>query len=90
MAERVLARKLSKAGLADVEFFGHTGYGIDEISDYPLFTPNLIEVMRQTLSPSRQRHLAVAVIVRARKPAGIDSVRRHETVLLTPLLHGNH
>jgi hypothetical protein len=52
-----------------VEFFGHTGYGIDEISDYPLFTPNLIEVMRQTLSPSRQRHLAVAVIVRARKPA---------------------
>ena len=69
MAERVFARKLSKAGFIDVEFFGHTGYGIDEISDYPLFTPNLIEVMRQTLPPSRQRHLAVAVIVRARKPA---------------------
>ena len=67
MAERVFAKKLTNAGFVDVEFFGHTGYGIAEISLYPLFTPDLIEAMRRTLSPSQQRHLAVGVIVRARK-----------------------
>lgn len=69
MAERVFAKKLANAGFVDVEFFGHSGYGIDEISLYPLFTPELIDVMRRTLPPSRQQHLAVGVIVRAQKAA---------------------
>ncbi len=67
MAERVFAKKLTKAGFIGLEFFGHTEYGIDEVSLYPLFTPDLIETMRRTLPASRQRHLAVSVIVRARK-----------------------
>jgi hypothetical protein len=69
VAERVFAKKLTNAGFVDVEFFGHSGYGIDEISLYPLFTPDLIEVMRRTFPPQLQRHLAVGVIIRARKAA---------------------
>lgn len=69
MAERVFAQKLSNAGFVEGEFFGHTGYGIEEMSLYPLFPPDLIELMRKTLPASRQRHLAVAVIIRAKKPA---------------------
>ena len=68
MAERVFAKKLSKAGFKDLETFGHTPYGIDEVKPYPLFPAALIEVMRQVLDPQRQRHLCTGVTLRARKP----------------------
>lgn len=68
MAERVFARKVQKVGFVDLEIFGHTPYGIDEVARYPLFPPELIQVMRKVLPPERRRHLATGVIVRARRP----------------------
>jgi hypothetical protein len=34
-----------------------------------LFTPEVIEVMRRTIPPEHQDHVATGVIVKARKPA---------------------
>ena len=34
----------------------------------PLFTPEILEVMRRTIPPERYDHVATAVIVKARKP----------------------
>jgi hypothetical protein len=69
MAERVFAGKLERAGFAEIWVGGHRPFGIDEASLYPLFTPEAIEVMRRTIPPDQQDHVATGVIVKARKPA---------------------
>ena len=69
LAERVFAEKLERAGFENVWVGGHQPYGIDDAAKYPLFTPELIELMRRTISPDRQDHVATGVIVKARRPA---------------------
>jgi hypothetical protein len=68
LAERVFAEKLERAGFEDVWVGGHQPYGIDDAAKYPLFTRELIEVMRRTISRDRQAYVATGVIVKARKP----------------------
>jgi arsenite methyltransferase len=68
MAERVFAGKLERAGFADIWVGGHRPFGIDQATLYPLFTSDVIEVMRRTIPPDRQGHVATGVIVKARKP----------------------
>jgi arsenite methyltransferase len=69
MAERVFAGKLEKAGFTGVWVGGHRPFGIDEAALYPLFTSEVIEVMRRTIPVERQDHVATGVIVKANKPA---------------------
>jgi arsenite methyltransferase len=68
LAERVFAEKLERAGFENVWVGGHQPYGIDDAAKYPLFTPELIDLMRRTISPDHQDHVATGVIVKARKP----------------------
>jgi arsenite methyltransferase len=68
MAERVFAGKLQRAGFADVWVGGHRSFGIDQAALYPLFTPEILQVMRQTIPADRRDHVATGVIVKARKP----------------------
>jgi arsenite methyltransferase len=68
MAERVFAGKLDRAGFAGVWVGGHRPFGIDEAALYPLFPPEVIEVMRRTIPPGHHDHVATGVIVKARKP----------------------
>jgi hypothetical protein len=69
MAERVFAAKLESVGFTSVWVGGHRPTGIDEASHYPLFTEEVIGLMRSTISPERHDHVATGVIVKARKPA---------------------
>jgi len=69
LAERVFAEKLERAGFVDVWVGGHQPYGIDDAAKYPLFTPELIEIMRRTISVDHQDHVATGVIVKAHRPA---------------------
>jgi arsenite methyltransferase len=69
MAERVFADKLERAGFADIWVGGHRPFGIDEAALYPLFTSEVIEVMRRAIPPDHHDHVATGVIVKARKPA---------------------
>jgi len=68
LAERVFAEKLGRAGFIDVWVGGHRPTSIDEASLYPLFTDDVIRLMRQTIPQERHDHVATAVIVKARKP----------------------
>jgi hypothetical protein len=68
LAERVFAEKLERAGFVDVWVGGHQPFGIDDAARYPLFTPEVIEVMRRTISRDRQDHVATGVIVKAQRP----------------------
>ena len=47
---------------------GHQPFGIDQAALYPLFTPEVIQVMRDTIPADHQDHVATGVIVKARKP----------------------
>lgn len=68
LAERVFAEKLGRAGFVDVWLGGHRPQSIDEASQYPLFTHEVIELMRRALAPELHDHVATSVIVKARKP----------------------
>jgi hypothetical protein len=68
MAERVFAAKLERVGFTGMWVGGHRPFGIDEASMYPLFTSDLIGVMRRTIPLDRQSHVATGVIVKARRP----------------------
>jgi arsenite methyltransferase len=68
LAERVFAEKLGRAGLVDVWVGGHKPTSIDEIASYPLFTQEVIELMRTTIPKERHDHVATSVIVKARRP----------------------
>lgn len=68
MAERVFAAKLQGVGFENVWVGGHRPSGIAEASHYPLFTEEVIELMRKTLPPERHDHVATGVVVKARKP----------------------
>jgi arsenite methyltransferase len=68
LAERVFAEKLERAGFADVWVGGHRPFGIADAALFPLFTADVIEVMRRTIPVERHDHVATAVIVKATKP----------------------
>jgi hypothetical protein len=68
MAERVFAKKLDKAGFTDFRFSGRRAYSIEDCAVFPLFTPELLALMRRLISPERQSCVATSVIVRALRP----------------------
>jgi hypothetical protein len=62
--------KLQKMGFADVRRGEELPYGVEECAQYPLFTPELIALMRRLIPPERQPNIARSVIFIARKPGG--------------------
>ena len=68
LAERVFAEKLERAGFANVWVGGHQPFGIEDAALMPLFTSEVIEVMRRTISVEDQDRVATAVIIKASKP----------------------
>lgn len=75
LAERVFALKVEKAGFVGFEVLERRPFRLEDVADYPLFTPDLIATMRELLSPEQQREVAVAVTVRTRRPSEADDVR---------------
>jgi hypothetical protein len=76
LAERVFAEKLERAGFANVWIGGHRSFGIEDAALMPLFSPEVIEVMRRTISGDQQNRVATSVIIKASKPNGDEVVRR--------------
>jgi hypothetical protein len=68
LAERVFAEKLARAGFAEVWVGGHRPFGIADAALFPLFTREVIDVMRRTIPREHHDHVATAVIVKAAKP----------------------
>jgi arsenite methyltransferase len=68
LAERAFAAKLRKAGFADVWIGEKVPYGIEHAALYPLFTPDLVDLMRRLIPPDRQDRVAISVIAKALKP----------------------
>jgi arsenite methyltransferase len=67
LTERDFVAKLEKAGFLDIEILERSPVGVDDLALYPLFTPDLLELMRRLIPAERQGAVAVAVVVRARR-----------------------
>jgi arsenite methyltransferase len=68
LTERDFVAKLETAGFRDVEVLDRSPTGVEDLALYPLFTPDLLDLMRHLLPPHRQDAVGIAVVVRARLP----------------------
>jgi hypothetical protein len=68
LTERDFVAKLERAGFLDIQVRERRPMSVDDAALYPLFTPDLLELMRKLIPPDRQRELAVAVVITARLP----------------------
>lgn len=68
LTERDFVAKLEKAGFEGIEVLDRQPMSVDDAALYPLFTPDLLDLMRALIPLERQRELAVAVVVTARRP----------------------
>ena len=66
LTERDFVAKLEQAGFEDVELLHREPVGVDDCALYPLFTDELLALMRRLIPPERQNAVATAVVVRAR------------------------
>lgn len=70
LTERDFVEKLESAGFEQIEVRDRQPMSVDDAALYPLFTPDLLELMRTLIPLERQRELAVAIVVTAALPAG--------------------
>lgn len=73
VSERVLRTKLARAGFVDVEIDGHMPLGIDDVAVYPLFTPEVLDLMRRLIPVEEQHRIAEAVLLQAARGAPGDA-----------------
>lgn len=68
LAEGDFRRQLERAGFIDVRVLHREALGIEDCALYPLFSEEVIELMRRLIPPERQGDVAVAVVVAAELP----------------------
>lgn len=68
LSEGVLTRKLGNVGFTDVTLSEHIDFSLDDVLLYPLFTDDVVDLMRRLLSPAAQEKVAVSLVARAVKP----------------------
>ena len=65
LAERDFVEKLHRAGFRDVEIVRREPVGMDQLALYPLFTEDLLDLMRRLIPGDRHDSVATAIVVRA-------------------------
>jgi hypothetical protein len=66
LTERDLVTKLEKAGFHDIRIHARQPLSIDDLALYPLFTPDLLALMRRHITPAAQTEIGTVVVVSAR------------------------
>lgn len=68
LSERVFTKKLVRAGFEGVELSDHVPLSVDDVANYPLFTPAIVDLMHTVIPADQQRQVTVSLVVRATKP----------------------
>ena len=68
LTERVFVTKLENVGFESIELLERFPFPLARAADYPLFTPDLVDMMYRLIPPHKQEQVAVSVIVKARMP----------------------
>jgi arsenite methyltransferase len=66
LTERDFVDKLGRAGFGEITVHERRPVSIDDLTLYPLFTDELIDLMRKLIPPDRQGAVATAIVVTAR------------------------
>jgi arsenite methyltransferase len=66
LTERDFVEKLERAGFGNITIRERRPVSIDDLTLYPLFTDELIDLMRKLIPPDRQGAVATAIVVTAR------------------------
>jgi len=69
LAEHDFVRKLEKTGFVDIQVRHRQDLSIDDCALYPLFSDEVITLMRNLIPLERQQAVAVAVVITAALPA---------------------
>lgn len=59
--------KLKNIGFANVQRLEEISFGLDDCAQYPVFTPGLLDVMRQHIPRERWTRIARSITFTARK-----------------------
>jgi arsenite methyltransferase len=65
LTERDFVDKLAKAGFHEIEIRHREPVSVDDLSLYPLFTDEIIELMRELIPVAGQRAVATSIVVTA-------------------------
>lgn len=65
LTERDFVTKLERAGFTKIEILERSPMGIDDCALYPLFTPDVLDLMRTLIPSERQQTIGTAIVVRA-------------------------
>jgi quercetin dioxygenase-like cupin family protein len=76
LSEPVFTKKLANAGFVDIGLSERTPLSIDDVALYPLFTPEVLSLMRRLLPAAAQQRIAMSLIARAHKPTTSTSPPR--------------
>ncbi|MEX1141100.1 MAG: methyltransferase domain-containing protein [Thermoleophilaceae bacterium] len=68
LKEEDFVHQLEKAGFDDVEVLHREPLSVDDCALYPLFTDEVIALMRELIPADRQAEVAISVVVRAAYP----------------------
>jgi arsenite methyltransferase len=66
LAERDFVDKLKRVGFIGVTVVERAPYGIDDAVMYPLFTDELVELMRTLIAREKQDRIGMSVVLKAR------------------------
>lgn len=69
LEEEDFVRQLEKSGFENVEVLHREPLGVDDCALYPLFTDEVIRLMRELIPAEKQEQVAVSVVVRASRQA---------------------
>lgn len=67
LTERDFVEKLEKAEFGEIDVHHREPVSVDDLALYPLFTPELIELMRTLVPPERQAAVATSIVLTARR-----------------------
>ena len=65
LTERVFVTKLDRVGFDDIQILDRLPFALERATDYPLFTPDLIALMRELIPADKQHEIATSLIVSA-------------------------
>jgi arsenite methyltransferase len=66
MAERDFVQKLKRVGFGDISIPERNPFGLEDAEMSPLFTEDLVALIRRLMSPEKQRQIGTAIVLSAR------------------------
>jgi arsenite methyltransferase len=67
LTERDFVEKLEQAGFAGIHVHHREPVSVDDLALYPLFTDELIDLMRRLIPRERQHAVATSVVITAQR-----------------------